>query len=198
MVRSIHAIGFGWFGFDICFESQNTSLLGKGWVDCLSLILNRHPAIADRLVAELEEPSTRFLSAAAEAARTLTGTVARGSAWSPTTPLRDPSLEQCAKVGSMHPAGGSKSTTARSCFPESQTRREHSQAGPGAGAALTALPTGNDDDPFTYSSVVCDNLFLCLSAVAHVASGWDVGSRRILPRERLRFGNARSGRRTEM
>ena len=66
----------------------------SSWVDCLP-VHNSHPPIADRLVAELEEPSTPFLSGAAEAARTLTGTMgfdpsqlARGSAWSSTTSSR--------------------------------------------------------------------------------------------------------------
>ena len=47
----------------------------SSWVDCLAVIRNRHPDIAERLVAELDEPSTPFLSAAAGAARTLTGTM---------------------------------------------------------------------------------------------------------------------------
>ena len=76
-----------------------------------------------------------------------------------------------------------------------------SQEGPGAGAALTALPTGSERTIPSHlyrvvSSVVCDNPFPCRSAVADVAvsstsmatsslrSGWDVGSQGILPRER--------------
>ena len=64
---------------EVCIRLRSALRVGtpvhSSWVDCLLVIRNRHPAIADRLVAELEEPSTPFLSAAAEAARTLTGTM---------------------------------------------------------------------------------------------------------------------------
>ena len=48
----------------------------SSWMDCLPTTHKRHPVVANQLVDELEgQPTTPFLSAAAEAARNLTGTL---------------------------------------------------------------------------------------------------------------------------
>ena len=48
----------------------------SSWMDCLPTIHKRHPVVAHQLVDESEgQPTTPFLSAAAEAARNLTGTL---------------------------------------------------------------------------------------------------------------------------
>ena len=74
VVRGIHALGLGRCRLEICLEGDKTSLLVE-LGHCFPAIRHLHPAIAVRLVAELEgEPRTPFLSAAAEAARTLAGT----------------------------------------------------------------------------------------------------------------------------
>ena len=63
---TILQIPVDWCWFGVCFKSQNTNLLVElgRLIDCVSVIRNCHPAIADRLVAELGEPSTPFLSPA--------------------------------------------------------------------------------------------------------------------------------------
>ena len=130
----------------------------------------RTPAYWSSSVGELEEPSTPFLLAATEAARTLAGTMGFDP---PVGTLQRMELdhlfetqmilsqERCAKVGSMKPAGGSKSTTARSCSPESQTRGEHSAFN---GGSETTIPS------HLFWVVLRDNPSPCLSAGAHVAA----------------------------
>ena len=83
----------------------------SSWMDCLPTIHKRHPMVANQLVDELEgQPTTPFLSAAAEATRNLTGTLGfdppswqaalHGTRPPPRNPERISSQGPSGKVGS--------------------------------------------------------------------------------------------------
>ena len=121
------------------------------------MIRHRHPAVAERLVTELEGgPSTPFLSAAAEAARALTGVMGfeppswHAAALGARPPRRDPEDFEPGTVrqGWQHEASRRVEDLHReglfTMLSDQEQALVRSQAGPGAGAALTALPTCNE------------------------------------------------------
>ena len=124
------------------------------WADSLVVIGQRHPTVASKLVGELEGmPSTPFLNAAVEARRHLTRTMGfEPPSWHEVAagarpPFRDPENFEPGTVR------GGWQQEASSCVekhfqaelldrvPEQVQALIRSQAGPGAGAALSVVPT---------------------------------------------------------
>ena len=129
----------------------------SSWMDCLPTIHKRHPVVANQLVDELEgQPTTPFLSAAAEAVRNFTGTLRfdppswQAALHGARPPPRNPEDFEPGTVrqGWQHEASSFVEAKFRETLfyrlSEQEQALIRSQAGPGAGSALTALPTGSE------------------------------------------------------
>ena len=129
----------------------------SSWMDCLPTIHKRHPVVANQLVDELEgQPTTPFLSAAAEAVGNLTGTLGfdppswQAAMHGARPPPRNPEDFEPGTVrqGWQHEASSLVEAKFRETLFSRLSDQEQglirSQAGPGAGSALTALPTGSE------------------------------------------------------
>ena len=133
----------------------SVSAYWASWADTLPMIRARHGAVADLFVRELErEPESPFLAAAAEAMRSLTGTMgftppswqALSTGVRPAT--REPDEFELGGIrqGWQHEAASRVEQQFRDQvlferLPASARALMRSQAGPGAGTALPVVPT---------------------------------------------------------
>ena len=122
------------------------------WADCMPMIFNRHPNVANLFVHELEGAREGAVGAAAEARRAVTGVLgfdpptwedlAHGACPPPAEPE---DMEPWSGRGWQHVAASKvEYQHGRSCslsWGRATERRLRSQAGPGACMALSAAPT---------------------------------------------------------
>ena len=122
------------------------------WADCIPMIFNRHPNVANLFVHELEGAREGALGAAAEARRAVTGVLGfdpptwEDLAHGARPPLAEPEdMEPWSGHGWQHVAASKVEFQHReelfTHMGPSHRAQVRSQAGPGAGMALSAVPT---------------------------------------------------------
>ena len=120
------------------------------WADCLPMIQARHPEVANMFLEKLEGwPDTPFLGAAAVSARTLTGTMGfEPPSWRAVPQEPDEFEPGISRQGWQHEAASrvKRHFRDRVLFSHMGPRERalvRSQAGAGAGLALTVAPTSH-------------------------------------------------------
>ena len=148
---SVHAIEFGWHGFLRDALRVATPAYWASWADCMPMIFKRHAHVANFFMHELDGAPGGALGAAAEARRAVTGVLG----FDPPTweALAAGARPTTMEFEEMEPGGGRGWQHAAASKVEHQHREElfvhmrpshkaqvRSQAGPGAGMALSAAP----------------------------------------------------------